>query len=158
MAKTKVAIVKTEDPYGKIRTVMDMLAPHGLDFKNARILLKPNICSPFPPEQAAVNTHPDVIGACIRYLKEEGARTVWVGDEPVWGLRSRFAYEKSGVKEAVEKEGGELVYFDEAPRVTKKIPGGRIYHSLSVPAILDEADILINLPKMKINMMALVSL
>jgi uncharacterized protein (DUF362 family) len=158
MAKTKVAIVKTQDPYGQIRTVMEMLAPHGLDFKSARILVKPNVCSPFPPKQAAVNTHPDVIAACVRYLREEGARTVWVGDEPVWGLRSRFAYQRSGVKEAVEKEGGELVYFDEAPRVKKKIPGGRIYHSLSVPAVLDEADLLINLPKMKINMMALVSL
>ena len=40
----------------------------------------------------------------------------------------------------------------------KKVPGGRIYDSLSVPAILDEMDLLINLPKMKINMMALVSL
>ena len=158
MEKTKVAIVKTEDPYGKIRTVLDMLSPHGLHFRNARILVKPNICSPFPPEQAAINTHPDVIGACIRYLKEEGAHTVWVGDEPVWGLRSRFAYQKSGVKEVVEKEGGKLVYFDEDKRVKKKVPGGRIYDSLSVPAILDEMDLLINLPKMKINMMALVSL
>jgi uncharacterized protein (DUF362 family) len=158
MEKVKVAIVKTEDPYGRIRTVLDMLSPHGLRFKNARILVKPNICSPFPPEQVAANTHPDVIGACVRYLKEEGAHTVWVGDEPVWGLRSRLAYQKSGVKAVVEKEGGRLVYFDEDKRVKKNIPGGRIYDSLSVPAILDEIDLLINLPKMKINMMALVSL
>ena len=124
MEKTKVAIVKTEDPYGKIRTVLDMLSPHGLHFRNARILVKPNICSPFPPEQVAANTHPDVIGACVRYLKEEGAHTVWVGDEPVWGLRSRLAYQKSGVKAVVEKEGGKLAYFDEGKRIKKKIPGG----------------------------------
>lgn len=158
MEKRKVAVVKAEDPYGKIRAVLEMLSPHGLHFRNARILLKPNICSPFPPEQVAANTHPDVIGACIRYLKEEGAHTVFVGDEPVWGLRSRVAYNRSGVRDVVEKEGGRLVYFDEESRVEKKIPRGRIFDSLSLPAILDEVDLLVNLPKMKINMMALVSL
>jgi uncharacterized protein (DUF362 family) len=158
MEKAKVAIVKSADPYGKIRIVLDMLSPHGLHFRNARILVKPNICSPFPPEQVAANTHPDVIGACIRYLKEEGAHTVWVGDEPVWGLRSRFAYQKSGLKGIVEREGGILAYFDEDKRIKKKIPGGRIYDSLSVPAILDEIDLLVNLPKMKNNMMTLLTL
>jgi uncharacterized protein (DUF362 family) len=158
MDKVKVSVIKSTDPYSGVRTVIEALSPNDLNFRNTRILLKPNICSPFPPEQFATNTHPDVIGACIRYLKEEGAHTVWVGDEPVWGLSSRLAYHKSGVKDVVEKEGGKLVYFDEDKRVKKKIPGGRIYHSLSVPAILDEIDLLINLPKMKINMMALVSL
>ncbi len=158
MKQVKVAIVKTKDPYDGMRTVMEMLSPHRLKLKNARILVKPNLCSPFPPEQVPSNTHPDVIGACIRYLKEEGAQTIWVGDEPVWGLRSRFAYEKSGVKEVVEREGGKLIPFDEGKRVMKKIPGGRVYDSLSFPAILDEIDLLVNLPKMKVNMMALVSL
>ena len=158
MDKVKVAIIKTKDPYDQIRSVMDKLSPHGLHLKNARILVKPNMCSPFPPEQLPTNTHPDVIGACVRYFKEEGAHTVWVGDEPVWGLRSRFASKKSGVKDVVEKEGGKLAYFDEGKRVKKKIPGGRIYDSLSFPAILDEIDLLVNLPKMKINMMALASL
>jgi len=158
MDKVKVAIVKTKDPYDGMRAVMEMLSPDRLNFKNARILVKPNLCSPFPPEQVPSNTHPDVIGACVRYLKEEGAQTIWVGDEPVWGLRSSVVYKRSGVREVVEREGGKLIGFDEGKRVKKEIPGGRIYDSLSFPAILDEVDLLINLPKMKINMMALVSL
>jgi uncharacterized protein (DUF362 family) len=158
MDKVKVAIIKTTDPYSGIRDVMNALSPHDLKFRNARILVKPNHCSPFPPGELPTNTDLDVVGACIRYLKEEGAHTVWVGDQPVWGLRSRFAYDKSGIKEIVKKEGGKLVYFDEGKRVIKKIPGGRIFESLSLPAILDEIDLLVNLPKMKINMMALVSL
>lgn len=158
MGKVKVALVKTRDPYDGVRRVIEMLSPRPLNFKDSRVLVKPNLCSPFPPEDVPSNTHPDVIGAVVRYLKEEGARAIWVGDEPVWGLRSRFACKKSGVKEIVEREGGTLLYLDEEKRVKKKIPGGRIFDALSLPAILDEIDFLINLPKMKINMMALVTL
>ena len=158
MKKVKVAIVRTEDPYDGMKKVIEMLSPHPLHFRGSRVLVKPNLCSPFPPEDVPSNTHPDVIGAFVRYLKEEGARSILVGDEPVWGLRSRFVYKKSGVKEIVEREGGELIYLDEEKRMKRKIPGGRIFDSLSLPVFLDEVDFIINLPKMKINMMALATL
>ena len=99
-----------------------------------------------------------MIGGLIRYLKEEGAKRIYIGDEPVWGLKSRFCCEKSGVKEVVEREGGELVYFEEGKRVTKKVPQGRVYESISLPAIVDEVDLLINVPKMKTSIMTLVTL
>jgi uncharacterized protein (DUF362 family) len=158
MEKVKVSLVKTFDPYEGVRRTMDLLRPLSFSIKGAHALLKPNLCSPFPPEESPAITHPDVIGAMVRYLKEEGARKVSVGDEPVWGLKSRLCYEKSGVKQVVKKEGGDLVYFEEGKRVIKKVPQGRVYTSISVPAILDEADILVNLPKMKTSIMTLVTL
>ena len=81
-----------------------------------------------------------------------------MGDIPVWGLRSGIVYEKSGIKEVIEREGGRWVNLEEEKKIKKKIPGGRIFDSLSLPKILDEIDLLINVPKMKINMMASVSL
>jgi uncharacterized protein (DUF362 family) len=158
MGKVRVSLLKTEDPYGGIKKTIEILDMKGLDVKGSRVLVKPNVCSPFPPNETPSNTHPDVIGAFVRYLKEKGARKVLVGDEPVWGLSSRLCLEKSGVKDVVHREGGELVYFEEQKRITKMIPNGRLFESISLPGILDDVDFLINLPKMKINSMALVTL
>ncbi len=76
MERVKVAILKTKDPYEGMKKVIEMLSPHPLHIKGSRILVKPNLCSPFPPEDVPSNTHPDVIGALVRYLKEEGARSI----------------------------------------------------------------------------------
>jgi uncharacterized protein (DUF362 family) len=158
MSKVRVSLEKTSDPYAGVRKAIDILGLEGMGIRGSHILLKPNICSPFPPEETPSITHPDVIGGLIRYLKEEGAKRIYVGDEPVWGLKSRFCCEKSGVKEVVEREGGELVYFEEGKRVTKKVPQGRVYESISLPAIVDEVDLLINVPKMKTSIITLVTL
>ena len=158
MGKVRVSLVKTDDPYVGVRKAIEILDLGRMGIKGSRILLKPNICSPFPPDETPSITHPDVIGALIRYLKEEGAQRIYVGDEPVWGLKSRLCCEKSGVKDVVEREGGELVYFEEGKRITKKVSQGRIYESISIPAIVEEVDILINVPKMKTSIMTLVTL
>jgi uncharacterized protein (DUF362 family) len=158
MEKVKVSVVKALDPYEGVRKAIDLIRPLSFGFRSTHVLVKPNLCSPFPPEENPSITHPDVIGATVRYLKEEGARKVSVGDEPVWGLKSRFCYEKSGVKAVVKREGGNLVYFDEEKRITRKVLQGRIYSSVSIPALLDEVDVLINVPKMKTSIMTLVTL
>jgi uncharacterized protein (DUF362 family) len=158
MEKIKVSLVKTFDPYEGMRKTIELLGSLKFNIKGSHVLVKPNICSPFPPEESPSITHPDVIGALIRYLKEEGAKRVSVGDDPVWGLKARLCYEKSGVKEVVKKEGGKLVYFEEGKRINKKVPQGRVYTSISIPAIIDEADVLINVPKMKTSIMTLVTL
>jgi uncharacterized protein (DUF362 family) len=157
MEKVRVALVRTTDPYAGVRKLMSLL-PHSPKITGATVLVKPNLCGPFPPEDAPTNTHPDVVGAVVRWLREEGAKKVLVGDEPVWGLRSRFAHEKSGMKKMVEREGGKLVYFDEEARVEKKVPGGRMFDKLSLPKVLDEVDLLVNVPKLKINLMMQVTL
>ena len=152
MEKVKVGLVRTTDPYEGVRRLVSLL-PLQLKIKGASVLVKPNLCSPFRPEDVASNTHPDVVGAVVRWLREEGAKKVLVGDEPVWGLRSRFAHEKSGVQAVVKREGGRLIHFDEEARVVKKVPHGRVFDTLSLPKVLDEVDLLVNVPKMKVNMM-----
>jgi uncharacterized protein (DUF362 family) len=158
MDKIKVNLTGTNDPYEGVSRAIESLADGPLNIRGSRVLVKPNICSPFPPEESPSNTHPDVIGAVIRYLKDKGAQKVLVGDEPVWGLSSRLCYEKSGVKAVVEHEGGAPVFFEEAKRVKKKIPQGRTFESISLPAVLNEVDLLVNVPKMKTNAMTLITL
>jgi len=157
VSRVKVSIVKTEDAYKGVRKAIELIRPR-LTWKNAKVFVKPNLCSPFPAHETPSNTHPDVVGGLIRFLKEEGAKKVYVGDDPVWGLTSRFAYERNETEEVVRKEGGQMVYFEEEERIPKKVPRGRIYSSISVPKIFDEADIFINAPKMKTSTITLVTL
>jgi len=158
MDRTKVSIIKTTDPEEGVRKAIAALGDQCPNINGKRVLLKPNICSPFPPEENPSNTDPTVIAAVIRYLHEKGAQKIYVGDEPVWGLSCRFCYEKSGIKEVVEREGGHLVHFDEEKKIKKELPEGRIFRSMLLPEVLDDVDLLINVPKMKTNAMALVTL
>jgi uncharacterized protein (DUF362 family) len=158
MKRSKVSLVKTKEPYVGVRRAIELLDLRAFGIKDARVLVKPNLCSPFPAEEIPAITHPDVIGALVRYLREEGAAEILVGDEPVWGLKASFCYERSGVKTVVEREGGRMIDFEEDRRVVKKVPHGRVYQTISVPAIIDEVDILINVPKMKTSIMTLVTL
>lgn len=158
MSPVKVSVVKTQDAYEGVRRALALLDAQGPSLNGAHVLVKPNVASPFPPEEGPAITHPEVIGALIRYLRDQGARRVLVGDEPVWGLASRLCYEKSGVAAVVAREGGELVYFDEGKRVTRTVPHGRVFESASVPRVLDEVDVLVNVPKMKTSIMTLVTL
>jgi uncharacterized protein (DUF362 family) len=158
MKKVKVSIAKTQDPYVGVREVIEMLDPQYPSIRGSKVLLKPNLASAVPPEEGPQVTHPDVIGALIRYFKDRGAQKIFVGDEPSWGLGARFCFKNTGIQEVVEKEGGKLVYFDEEKRITKKIAQGRVYRALSLPAVLDEVDLLINVPKMKTSLMSLVTL
>ena len=158
MHKIKAGIIRTRDPYEGVRRLIETIDCQHIRVRDASVLLKPNILSPFPPEENLSNTHPDVVGALVRYLKEEGAKKVLVGDEPVWGIDPGLCYKKSGILEKVTREGGELVFFNEKKRIRKKVPDARIFDTISLPGILEEIDLLINIPKMKTNTLTLVTL
>src|SRR3989338_9928229 len=73
--------------------------------KGERILLKPNVLSAKPPE-SGVDTHPEVLRAVARLVKEAGAE-VLVGDSPggFYFKESDSTYETAGIKRGCEEEG-----------------------------------------------------
>lgn len=103
------------------------------------ILLKPNILSARPPE-SGVDTHPEVVGAVARIVRQAGAKII-VGDSPGgYGFKDAGStYEASGIKRMCEEEGIELVEFDRAQNI-----GG-----IPLVAYAKEVDALISIPKMK---------
>ncbi len=48
--------------------------------RSKRVLLKPNLLGPFPPERA-VTTHPALLEALVRHFLDLG-KEVWIGDSP----------------------------------------------------------------------------
>lgn len=112
--------------------------------KGERILLKPNILAGRPPE-AAVTTHPSIVRAAIRLVREAGATPV-VGDSPGIGSAVKAAA-RCGIKAVTDAEGVDLMDL-KTLQVTEN-PGGRTFRRLEVAKEALDADGIINLPKLK---------
>ncbi|NUP98390.1 MAG: DUF362 domain-containing protein [Armatimonadetes bacterium] len=109
-----------------------------------RVLLKPNLISASRPEQAAT-THPALLEALAVRLLELGARP-FIGDAPAWGGPVTVAA-ATGVGELCERLGIPFVFFDRhAPLPSRHPHVARRFHV--DPHVL-EADLVINVPKMK---------
>ena len=143
--KTRVSITKAvsydrDEVYGAVKKAVDLLGGISSFVKRGeKILLKPNVLSARPPE-SGVDTHPEMIRAAARLVREAGADVI-VGDSP-GGINfkdSGSTYEAAGIKKVCDEEGITLVAFDRARNV-RGMP-------ISEWAFL--ADGIISLPKMK---------
>ncbi len=118
-----------------------------------RVVVKPNIAWNRSPEQAA-NTHPEVVGEIVRMCRETGAKEIIVIDHTCHN--PRLTYEKSGIREAVLKNGGKMRYAKKF--VKKDIPRGKALKETEVLREVIEADVLINVPVVKVHGGAIVTL
>jgi len=118
-----------------------------------RILIKPNLLAAKSAE-AAVTTHPSVIRALIRLVREAGA-TPFVGDSPAIGKPSQVA-KKSGIFKVCEEEGVEFIGFNEAVEVEN--PQGHIFKRLTLARAAVDADGIINAPKLKTHAQVLLTM
>ena len=107
----------------------------------SRVLVKPNMLMAKEPE-FGIDTHPEVVRAVIRVLKDINCH-IFVGDGPsVWGKEIENVeevYRLSGITKVCQDEKVELVKFDKR-RMREKFP---------LTIWLDDCDYLINLPKFK---------
>lgn len=108
------------------------------------VLLKPNILSDAKP-QDCITTHPEFVRAVIKYLKDCGAKEIYVGDSP--GLQSpSFEAKQCGIKDICDEEGAIWVDFTVNP-VQKEINGtGK---KLLMANIIDKVDMVFSLAKFK---------
>lgn len=107
----------------------------------SKVLVKPNLLIAKEPE-FGITTHPEVMRAVVKILKEIGC-LVYLGDSPsVWGNQIENVdevYERTGMKRIAQEEGVALVKFDKR-RWRGKFP---------LTTWLDNCDYLLNLPKFK---------
>lgn len=113
-----------------------------------RVLLKPNLVRG-ADEERAVTTHPAVVQATAELAQQAGG-TVIIGDSP-GGPADRVSsvWRKSRMAEVAENTGATLLRFDDV--VWKRLDGQDYFLAR---AIL-EADLVINLPKLKTHMLTL---
>jgi len=140
----KVSLVRCDDydsakVFEAVKRAIDLVG--GIDnfvSGGTRVLVKPNLLSARTPEEA-VDTHPEVVRAVVKLVKEAGATPV-IGDSPGGYYKDiESVLEKSGMKKMAAEEGVEIVRFT-ASRFVDGIPIAR--HVF-------EADCVISLPKFK---------
>jgi uncharacterized protein (DUF362 family)/Pyruvate/2-oxoacid:ferredoxin oxidoreductase delta subunit len=158
--KTKVAAVECQTYeidklQAKIKEAITLSGGFPAQIKpGAKILLKPNLLTATAPE-AAVTTHPNVVKALIRILKEKGVTDITFGDSPA----GKHSWEKlwgiTGMKKVAEEENVNLIPFENFKTITiENIPG--LEH---VPVLkeLDDFDAVISLPKLKTHLLTKVT-
>jgi len=118
---------------------VEALVPEG-----ARVLVKPNLLMGKPAE-AAVTTHPAVVQAVLETLRARTDR-ILVGDSPGLGTAPGVA-QACGVAEACARLGVPVVDF--ARPVRLRAPAGCTFPAFDVAREAAEADLIVNLPKLK---------
>lgn len=114
----------------------------------SKVLVKPNLLMAKEPE-VGITTHPEVVRAVIRLLKEINCK-IYLGDSPsAWENLSDIdeVYAKTGMKRISQEEGVELVNFEKR-RWQGKFP---------LTTWLDECDYLISIPKFKTHQLTILT-
>lgn len=118
-----------------------------------RIVLKANLLRAAPPE-SAICTHPAVVEAVAKLVKEAGGTPV-ICDSPGGALHKeavlRSLYEKTGMAAAAAAAGAELS-MDSSTR-TVSLPEGKVLRQAEIITPVAEADGVIDLCKMKTHVL-----
>ena len=124
------------------------------DVAGKNVLLKPNILMDAVPEKA-ITTHPVFLEAVIRLVTEWGASRILVGDSP--GLQGpNFTARLSGLREIALKNNAEWVDFSKN-KTEMEIPDGKICRHFTLTKAVNDADVIISLPKLKTHQFMLFS-
>jgi uncharacterized protein (DUF362 family) len=164
VAITRCGDYETGKVYGSVKTAVDLLG--GMDKfvrKGDKVLLKPNLLCARTPEKA-VTTHPEIIRALIRLVREAGGVPV-VGDspsasithpDPVENFKSiNKLWELTGMKKVCEEEGAELVSFERGGVETFRVEGRKHTPVVIISKKVLECDSVINLAKLKTHNLTL---
>ncbi len=147
MSKSKIAIKRCSDYQRNkieiaVREAIDLLGGISAFIKpKTKVLVKPNLLMAKDPE-AGITTHPEIVRAVIKLLKEIDCQ-VYLGDAPsVWGNQIQNVdqvYEKTGMKAIAREEKITVVDFDKR----------RWRGDFPLTTWLDECDAFVNIPKFK---------
>lgn len=155
---SEVAVLKARDYQpdyldNRVREALDSIGGlQNLVQPEMTVLLKPNLLSPRPPEDA-VTTHPELVAAVGRLVQRCGGRVI-IGDSPSSAVTDLcHLWDVTGMAAIAERDGFELVSFEKTGTVSVAIDT-RVYH-IARPAV--QADLVINLPRLKTHMVTLLT-
>jgi uncharacterized protein (DUF362 family) len=127
-----------------VRDSLKVLDPKASLFSpSQKVLLKPNLLRGYKPERC-VTTHPVVMEAVCRVLKDLSAGQIVISDSPALGSLSAVA-DKAGYRFLEKKYGAQIL------PLTDPIPfenAEQVPH-LKIAGCLEQYDRIINLPKVK---------
>jgi uncharacterized protein (DUF362 family) len=155
MKTAKVAVVKDEDPYKGLKKVLELINAGDLLSPEDKVLIKPNYVVAKHPS-TGVTTDSRVIDGVIAFLKDIGVKKIVVGEGGA-GDTER-AFDVVGIREVVKKHSVELVNLNRDTIINVKIPNALALQEIGVAETALKSTCIINVPKLKVHHMALVTL
>ena len=150
-----IAVAKGGQPFENTVAAVEALGGMAKFVKpGARVLINPNVSGHLPPD-AAVNTHPHVVGALIKLCRDAGAGEVIVGN-----FNNAKNYKIGKMDEVAEKYGAELNPLGNKKEFFERLemPQGKALDHLLVTKDYLAADVLINVPVAKHHTVSRMSL
>ncbi len=113
--------------------------------KNKKILLKPNVLGHYGGARSkAITTNPIIIKAVARIFK---GNKLFLGDSSGQPDTDK-ALQETHIKKIAEKSGIKVLNFDTAKKIKVNFKGEFLKQQF-IPKIIKDADLIINLPKLK---------
>ena len=145
-ALPKLVLAKNEDHIAALRKSLDAIGGIKRFIKpGERVTIKPNVGWDRVPEQAA-DTNPILVGEMVRLCLEAGAKEVIVTD--VTCNHAPRCFIRSGIREAVEKNGGKVILPADEDFVQVNL-GGKLLTTWPVLKYFVDTDRFINMPIVK---------
>jgi len=137
-----------------VEKCLSALEPLPLSY-GARVLLKPNCLSADRGPDQPVNTRAEVIEAVGDYLRNRHQVNLVIADSCGMGSygKTKRAYTLMGLDQAAVHLKAELVNLEELGLIEIQSPSGRILPKFKATALLDQIDIIVNLPKLKTHLL-----
>lgn len=134
-------------------TIFEMIDALGEDLipQHARVLIKPNFLLPAKPE-SAILTHPHIVRAVAEYVIDKGGH-VLISDSPALG-----SFDKIGKVGKYHHALDGLDVEFKAFKASVKADIGKPFGKIEIAREALEADVVINLPKLKTHAMMLLTL
>jgi len=155
MPTAKAAIVKGQSPKAMVRRSLELIGADELIAPEDRVLIKPNyICAKHP--STGVTTDSRVVEALIAFVKECGCRKITVGDGGS-GDTDRV-FDVVGIRQAAAHHRVRLIDLNDDERVEVSVPNALALPKVSTAKTVLESTCIINVPKLKVHHMALVTL
>ncbi len=154
LTKSRVAIVEGQDPDDMIREIFQILNCERIAGSGQRVLLKPNCISSKTPD-SGVTTDPRIVSAVIDQLGDSGAEII-IGEGGA-GNTSR-AFQLIGIDAVAEEKQVELVDLNQDKRVSVEITKGTALKEAGIAKTALKSDVIVNIPKMKVHHLSLVTL
>jgi uncharacterized protein (DUF362 family)/Pyruvate/2-oxoacid:ferredoxin oxidoreductase delta subunit len=117
-----------------------------------KVLVKPNLLSAKGPDRA-ITTHPELVGLVATMARDLGAE-VMIGDAPGGGrAQTPRVWHETGLAKVAQRENLSLVNFE--LEGTRPVQVGERTYYVARPVL--EADLVINLPKLKTHVLTLMT-
>ena len=142
-------VVVSGDPAVATRKALEALGGIGRFVKKGqRVVLKPNMSFPTPPERAST-THPLVVATVAQACMDAGADRVVVLDFPLY--KTELCLQRSGIRDACKTiQGVYILGLDERKFFREvRVPQGRVLDRVEVLKEVLDSHVLINLPQAK---------